>query len=57
MDARVETAAPQSGQHVLDVGAGVGGSARRLASRHGARVWGAELSKSVCRTVAALAAL
>ena len=56
-DALAEMAALQSGQHVLDVGAGVGGPARRMASRHGARVWGVELSKSVCQTAAALTAL
>ena len=36
-----EMAALQTGQHVLDVGAGVGGPARRMAYKHGARlrVW------------------
>lgn len=56
-DALAEMAAVQTGQHVLDVGAGVGGPARRMAYKHGARVWGVELSHSVCETAAALTAL
>lgn len=47
----------QPGQTALDVGAGVGGPARRMASKYGARVWGVELSESVQRTAAALTAL
>jgi sarcosine/dimethylglycine N-methyltransferase len=56
-DALAEMAALQTGQHVLDVGAGVGGPARRMAHKHGASVWGVELSKSVCETAVALTAL
>jgi SAM-dependent methyltransferase len=56
-DALAEMAALQPGQHVLDVGAGVGGPARRMAHKHGARLWGVELSKSVCQTAVALTAL
>ncbi|MDG4895559.1 methyltransferase domain-containing protein [Mesorhizobium sp. WSM4976] len=36
-----------AGQHVLDVGSGVGGPARRLASRFGADVCGIELSEAL----------
>jgi len=56
-DALAEMAALQTGQRVLDVGAGVGGPARRMAYKHGARLWGVELSKSVCQTAVALTAL
>jgi SAM-dependent methyltransferase len=56
-DALAEMATLQAGQHVLDVGAGVGGPARRLAHKHGAKVWGVELSKSVCETAVALTAM
>jgi SAM-dependent methyltransferase len=56
-DALAEMAALQTGQYVLDVGAGVGGPARRMAYKHGARLWGVELSKSVCQTAVALTAL
>jgi 2-polyprenyl-3-methyl-5-hydroxy-6-metoxy-1,4-benzoquinol methylase len=56
-DALAEMAGVQTGQHVLDVGAGVGGPARRMAYKHGARLWGVELSKPVCQTATALTAL
>jgi Methylase involved in ubiquinone/menaquinone biosynthesis len=56
-DALAEMAGVQRGQHVLDVGAGVGGPARRMAYKHGARLWGVELSKPVCQTAMALTAL
>jgi hypothetical protein len=39
-DALAEMAHLQPGQQVLDVGAGVGGPARRMAHKYGAHVWG-----------------
>lgn len=45
------------GQRILDVGAGVGGPARRMAHKYGARVWGLELSESIYQTALALTAL
>jgi ubiquinone/menaquinone biosynthesis C-methylase UbiE len=42
---------------VLDIGAGVGGPARRWAGQYGVRVWGVELSEEVYRTAIALTAL
>lgn len=42
---------------VLDVGAGVGGSARRIASRYGASVWGIELSEPLYQTAVRLTEL
>lgn len=56
-DALARMAGLQAGRRVLDVGAGVGGPARRMAYKHGAKVWGVELSKSVCETAVALTAL
>jgi ubiquinone/menaquinone biosynthesis C-methylase UbiE len=56
-DALAEMATLSPGQRVLDVGAGVGGPARRLARKYGARVWGAELSEAVYQTAVALTAL
>ncbi|MBP1777566.1 MAG: SAM-dependent methyltransferase [candidate division NC10 bacterium] len=56
-DALAEMARLRPGQRVLDVGAGVGGPARRLAHKYGARVCGVELSESVYQTAVALTAL
>jgi ubiquinone/menaquinone biosynthesis C-methylase UbiE len=56
-DALAEMAHLGPGQTVLDVGAGVGGPARRMASKYGASVWGVELSASVYQTAVALTAL
>jgi ubiquinone/menaquinone biosynthesis C-methylase UbiE len=42
---------------VLDVGSGVGGPARRMASRYGASVWGVELSESLYHTAVRLTKL
>lgn len=39
-----------SGHRVLDVGCGVGGPARRVASKLGAAVWGLELSETLYQT-------
>ncbi len=36
--------------NVLDVGSGVGGPARRVASKYGASVWGVELSEPLYQT-------
>jgi ubiquinone/menaquinone biosynthesis C-methylase UbiE len=47
----------KSGQSVLDVGCGLGGPARRFAYRHGAIVWGIELSEPVFQTAVALTSL
>ena len=56
-DALAEMADIQAEQHVLDIGAGVGGPARRMARKFRARVWGVELSDSVYRTAVELTAL
>ena len=56
-DALAEMAHLRPGQRVLDVGAGVGGPARRMARKYGARVWGVELSAAVYQTAVALTAL
>jgi ubiquinone/menaquinone biosynthesis C-methylase UbiE len=56
-DALAEMAHLLPGQQVLDVGAGVGGPARRMAHRYGAHVWGVELSEAVYQTAVALTAL
>jgi len=45
------------GQNVLDVGCGLGGPARRFAYRHGAIVWGVELSEPVFKTAVALTSM
>ncbi|MGK7870428.1 class I SAM-dependent methyltransferase [Falsiroseomonas sp. E2-1-a20] len=49
-DTLAELAGIGPGQLVLDAGSGVGGPARRLASRFGARVTGVELSETLHRT-------
>jgi sarcosine/dimethylglycine N-methyltransferase len=45
------------GKRVLDIGSGLGGSARRFAYKHGAIVSGIELSEPVYRTAVALTSL
>lgn len=45
------------GQKVLDVGSGVGGPARRMASKYGALVWGLELSEPVYQNAVKLTEL
>lgn len=47
----------REGQRVLDVGCGVGGPARRLAGRFGAKVTGIELSRRLFETAVALTEL
>jgi MPBQ/MSBQ methyltransferase len=56
-DALAEMAHIRPGLQVLDVGAGVGGPARRMARNYGARVWGVELSEVVYQTAVALTTL
>jgi sarcosine/dimethylglycine N-methyltransferase len=56
-DTLAEMAGIRPGQQVLDVGAGVGGPARRMADKYGAKVWGVELGESIHRTAVALTAL
>jgi ubiquinone/menaquinone biosynthesis C-methylase UbiE len=56
-DALAEMAHVHPGQRVLDVGAGVGGPARRMAYTYGALVWGVELSEAVYQTAVQLTAL
>lgn len=46
-----------SGNLVLDVGCGVGGPVRRLASKFGATVWGLELSETLLQTARKLTEL
>lgn len=46
-----------NGKRVLDIGSGLGGSARRFAYKHGAIVCGLELSEPVYRTAVALTSL
>ena len=45
------------GTRVLDVGCGLGGPARRMASKYEASVWGVELSKRLYQTAMQLTAL
>jgi sarcosine/dimethylglycine N-methyltransferase len=56
-DMLAEMAALRPGQQVLDVGAGVGGPARRMARKNGAKVWGVELGASMYQTAVALTEL
>jgi sarcosine/dimethylglycine N-methyltransferase len=56
-DKLAESAGISPGQQVLDIGAGVGGPARRMARKFGARVWGLELSESIFQSAVALTAL
>lgn len=42
------------GSHVLDVGCGLGGSSRHLASEHGCRVIGIDLTEEYCRAATML---
>ncbi len=46
-----------TGHRVLDVGSGVGGPARRMANKHGAEVWGMELSETLYQTAVKLTKL
>ena len=50
--ARLAQVAP--GLHVLDVGCGLGGSSRHLASEHGCRVTGIDLTDEYCRVATML---
>lgn len=53
-DELASMAAVAAGDVVLDVGCGIGGPARRLASRFGAIVWGLELSQTLFETAVKL---
>jgi MPBQ/MSBQ methyltransferase len=48
--ALAEFADPKPGDHVLDIGAGIGGPARLLAHRYGCRVTGIDVTPEFCRT-------
>jgi SAM-dependent methyltransferase len=43
-DHALDALAPAAGQHILDVGCGIGGTARLMASRYGCRVHGIDLT-------------
>jgi ubiquinone/menaquinone biosynthesis C-methylase UbiE len=47
--------APKAGDHVLDVGSGIGGPARYLAATYGCRVSGLDLTAEFCRVAGDLA--
>lgn len=47
--------APKAGDHVLDVGSGIGGPARYLAATYGCRVTGIDLTAEFCRVAGDLA--
>ena len=54
--ALAELAGPKPGDHVLDVGAGIGGPARLLSYRYGCRVTGIDVTPEFCRTADLLSA-
>lgn len=54
--ALAELAGPKSGDHVLDIGAGIGGPARLLSARYGCRVTGIDVTPEFCRTADLLSA-
>ena len=56
-DSLSEIAELVPGKKVLDVGSGVGGPARRMASKYGPTVWGVELSERLYQTSTQLTAL
>ncbi len=56
-DSLSEIAELLAGKKVLDVGSGVGGPARRMASRYGPAVWEVELSERLYQTATELTAL
>jgi sarcosine/dimethylglycine N-methyltransferase len=56
-DELAQLAKIQKAQHVLDVGCGVGGPARRLADKFGAKVAGVELSRTLFETAVKLTKL
>jgi SAM-dependent methyltransferase len=43
---------PQPGEHLLDIGCGIGGPARWIAARYGCRVTGIDVTPSFCRAAA-----
>jgi len=49
-DSLSEMAGVVEGKRVLDVGCGVGGPARRMATKYGVSVWGVELSERLYQT-------
>ena len=56
-DSLSEMAGITEGTRVLDVGSGVGGPARRMASKFGGKVWGVELTAQLYRTAERLTKL
>ncbi|MFZ2008121.1 MAG: methyltransferase domain-containing protein [Stellaceae bacterium] len=50
----VELLKPQAGEHVLDIGSGIGGPARWFAAKCGARVTGVDLTPEFCAAAEAL---
>jgi MPBQ/MSBQ methyltransferase len=54
--ALAELAGPKASDHVLDVGAGIGGPARLLSHRYGCKVTGIDLTPEFCRTADLLSA-
>jgi ubiquinone/menaquinone biosynthesis C-methylase UbiE len=45
---------PQAGEHVLDIGSGIGGPARWIAARFGCHVTGVDLTQAFCDAAVAL---
>jgi sarcosine/dimethylglycine N-methyltransferase len=50
----VELLKPQPGEHILDIGSGIGGPARWLAAKSGVRVTGVDLTPEFCTAAEAL---
>src|SRR5262249_44071030 len=45
---------PQPGEHILDIGSGIGGPARWIAAKTGCRVTGVDLTPEFCEAARAL---
>src|SRR6266566_6373244 len=48
---------PQTSDHVLDIGCGIGGPARWIAARYGCRVTGVDLTPEFCEAARELSSL